>query len=84
MLYGMDIKQAATSLIKQGTKGGETNFDQLSGLVNRERGAIRLTQLKIASGALAAEGNVTISPPKNFPDASAPRSRHSAPARVCH
>jgi len=66
VLYGMDIKQAATSLIKQGTKGGETNFDQMSGLVNMERGAIRLTQLKIASGALAAEGNVTISPQKKL------------------
>ncbi len=62
VLHGVDIMQAATSMIKQGATGGETRFDQLSGHLNMERGAYRFTQLKIASGVLAADGNVNISP----------------------
>jgi uncharacterized protein involved in outer membrane biogenesis len=62
VLHGVDIQQAATSMIKQGATGGETRFDQLSGHLNVERGAYRFTQLKIASGVLAADGNVNISP----------------------
>jgi len=61
-LHGIDIQKAATSLIKQGTAGGETRFQQLSGHLAMERGSYRFTQLKIASGALAADGNVNISP----------------------
>ncbi len=66
VLHGVDIKQAATHLIKQGATGGETRFDQLSGHLNMERGAYRFTQLKIASGSLAADGNVNISPKKEL------------------
>ncbi len=66
VLYGVDIKQAATSLIKQGAKGGETAFEQLSGQLNLVGGTYRLTQLRIASGALAADGNVNISPKKEL------------------
>jgi uncharacterized protein involved in outer membrane biogenesis len=66
VLHGVDIKQAASSLIKQGATGGETAFDQLSGQLNVAGGTYRLTQLKIASGVLAADGNVTISPKKEL------------------
>jgi uncharacterized protein involved in outer membrane biogenesis len=66
VLHGVDIKQAATSLIKQGVTGGETHFDLLSGHLNMEGGAFRFTQLKIASGVLAADGNVNISPKKDL------------------
>lgn len=62
VLHGVDIQQAATSMLKQGATGGETRFDQLSGHLNMERSAYRFTQLKIASGVLAADGNVNISP----------------------
>ena len=61
VLHGVDIAKAATSLFKQGAPGGETHFEQLSGHVVRERGAHQFTQLKISSGALAADGNVKIS-----------------------
>lgn len=61
ILYGVDLAKAATSLLKQGAAGGETHFDQLSGHLVRDRGAHQFTQLKIASGALAADGNVSIS-----------------------
>jgi uncharacterized protein involved in outer membrane biogenesis len=62
VLHGVDIQKAATSLIKQGATGGETRFEQLSGHLVRDRGAHQFTQLKISSGALAADGNVNISP----------------------
>ena len=66
VLHGVDIKQAATSLLKQGASGGETAFEQLSGHLNIAGGTHRLTQIKIASGALAADGNVNISPKKEL------------------
>jgi uncharacterized protein involved in outer membrane biogenesis len=65
-LGGVDIHKAATNLIKQGTSGGETRFDQLSGHLLMERGGYRFTQLKIASGALAADGDVSISRTKEL------------------
>jgi uncharacterized protein involved in outer membrane biogenesis len=66
VLHGVDIQKAATSLIKQGTSGGETRFEHLSGHLAMEHGGYRFTQLKIASGALAADGNVTISAKKQL------------------
>jgi uncharacterized protein involved in outer membrane biogenesis len=66
VLHGVDIAQAATNLIKHGATGGETHFDQLSGHLDMERSALRFTQLKIASGVLAADGNVNISPTKDL------------------
>ncbi len=63
VLYGVDISKAATSLIsKDGGKGGETRFDELSGHLVMERGTQRFTSLKVATGSLSADGNVTISP----------------------
>ena len=66
VLHGVDIQGAATSLFKQGSKGGETRFDQLSGQLQMDRGAYRFTQIRIASGALAADGNLSISPKKEL------------------
>ncbi len=64
VLQGVDIREAATQLSGQGTTGGETRFDALSGYLVMERGGYHFTQLKIASGALAVDGNVSISPKK--------------------
>ena len=64
VLYGVDIRKAATSLLTKEPTGGETRFDELSGQLVMERGAYRFTQLKIASGALAASGNVNIAQDK--------------------
>jgi uncharacterized protein involved in outer membrane biogenesis len=66
VLYGVDIQKAATRLITKEPTGGETRFDELSGQLVMERGAYRFTQLNIASGALAATGNVTISATKSL------------------
>jgi uncharacterized protein involved in outer membrane biogenesis len=60
ILHGVDIAKAATSLIKGGASGGETHFEQLSGHLVRDRGAHKFTDLKISSGALAADGNVNV------------------------
>jgi uncharacterized protein involved in outer membrane biogenesis len=63
VLHGTDIKKAATSLLRKNEPtGGETRFDKLSGHLAVDRGTRRLTKLNVASGALAADGNVTISP----------------------
>jgi len=66
VLYGVDIQKAATNLVKQGTTGGETRFKQLLGHLVMEHGGYRFTQLKIASGALAVDGNVDVSPKKEL------------------
>ncbi|MDO9012020.1 MAG: AsmA family protein [Gallionella sp.] len=66
VLHGVDIQKAATHLGKQGAVGGETRFDNLSGYLVREGGSHRFTQLKIASGALAVDGQVNVSPKKEL------------------
>jgi uncharacterized protein involved in outer membrane biogenesis len=66
ILHGVDIQKSATNLSKQGTAGGETRFEQLSGHLIMEHGGYRFTQLKIASGALAADGDVNVSPKKEL------------------
>lgn len=65
VLQGIDLQRAATQLIKR-ESGGETRFDTLSGHFAMERGTQRITQLKVASGALSADGHVTIAPDKSL------------------
>lgn len=64
VLHGVDIQQAATRLIKQGSSGGETRFEHLSGHLQVAQGSRHFTQLKIASGVLAADGKLSITPEK--------------------
>ena len=66
VLKGVDIEQAATRLSKKGTTGGETRFETLSGHLNLAHRTFRFTQLQIASGALAVDGNLDISPVKKL------------------
>lgn len=63
VLHGIDIQKAATSLITKDSSG-QTRFETLSGHFAMERGTQHLTGLKVASGSLAADGNVTIAPNK--------------------
>lgn len=63
VLQGIDIQKAASSLITRDSSG-QTRFDTLSGHFAMERGTQRITSLKVASGSLAADGNVTIAPNK--------------------
>ena len=62
VLHGVDMRKAATLGSEDGGKGGETRFDRLRGQLTIERGTRRLTRLDIVSGALLADGSVTISP----------------------
>ena len=64
-LGGVDIQKAATNLIKQGTNGGKRVRSVVWTCV-MEHGSYRFTQLKIASGALAADGDVNISRTKEL------------------
>lgn len=66
VLHGFDLANAAAVLLKQGTAGGQTRFDELSGRLVTERKSYRFTHLRIASGGLAAQGHVTIAPSKAF------------------
>ena len=66
VLYGLDLPGAVGALTKQGQSGGQTQFDELDGRLLVERGAYRFTQLRVASGALAARGNVTIGANKSL------------------
>lgn len=63
VLQGIDIQKAATSLLTRDSSG-QTRFDTLSGHFAMERGTQRITSLKVSSGSLAADGNVTIAPNK--------------------
>lgn len=63
VLQGIDIQKAASSLLTKDSSG-ETRFDTLSGHFAMERGTQRITGLKVSSGSLAADGNVTIAPNK--------------------
>jgi uncharacterized protein involved in outer membrane biogenesis len=66
VLYGLDLPGAVAALTKHGQSGGQTQFEELEGRLLVERGAYRFTQLRIASGALAARGNVTIGANKSL------------------
>jgi uncharacterized protein involved in outer membrane biogenesis len=63
VLDGIDIQKAATSLITRDSSG-QTRFDTLSGHFAMDRGTQRITNLKVSSGSLAADGNVTVAPSK--------------------
>lgn len=66
VLHGVDIVEAAKSLVKGGGRGGQTRFDEFSGHMALEGGSYRFTRLNISSGVLAANGEVGISPQKEL------------------
>lgn len=65
VLHGLDLVRAANLLLKQGQRGGETEFDEFSGLLNvRMENAAKqyhLRELKLSSGILAANGELKVS-----------------------
>ena len=63
VLHGFDLTDPAALVLKQGS-GGQTRFDALAGQLVLERRTYRFSQLKIAAGALAAKGHVTVAPSK--------------------
>jgi len=66
VLHGLDLVKVASFLIKQNQSGGETQFEEFSGVLNSTGKQYRLSQLKISSGILAATGQIKISPKKEL------------------
>lgn len=66
VLHGFDLASAAKSLLSGGTTGGQTSFDQLSGNLQVAGQALRLRNVKVASGVLNAKANVDVSATKNL------------------
>lgn len=66
ILHGMDLVKAASLLIKQTGHAGETQFDRLSGQLHTSGKQIELRHMQVASGLLAANGHVRISPSKTL------------------
>lgn len=65
VLYGFDLAKAPMMLLGQG-KGGETRFDEFSGLLNVAGKQYKFSNLKISSGLMVANGAVKISPNKEL------------------
>ena len=65
VLYGFDLAKAPSMLLGQG-EGGETKFDELSGLLGISGKTYRLRDLKISSGMMKASGKVKINPNKSL------------------
>ncbi len=65
VLKGVDLEEAAANKSRKGS-GGQTRFEELSGHLAMDRGTQRLTGIKVSSGSMAANGNVTIAPDKSL------------------
>jgi len=65
-LYGFDLAQAVKSLARTGTRGGQTRFDTFSGVAQISGKHYQLRQLKVASGALSAHGDLAIAASKRL------------------
>lgn len=66
VLHGVDLAKAATLLLNAGEKGGDTQFDQLTGTLHMSGKQIELKGFNISSGLLAANGNVKVSPARQL------------------
>jgi hypothetical protein len=70
VLNGLDLVKAASIFIKQGQRGGETEFDQFSGVLQVTNANVvkqyHLRDLELSSGLLAAAGQVRVSPAKEL------------------
>ncbi|MDP1680623.1 MAG: AsmA family protein [Burkholderiales bacterium] len=66
VLYGLDLERAVQSLATQGTRGGQTRFDELSGTLVIAGKHYQMNQMKVASGILSADGNVDIAANKKL------------------
>lgn len=66
VLYNFDIAEAAKSVVKGGTKDGQTRFDEFSGRMLLDGSGYHFKDLAISSGVLTAHGNLDISPKKQL------------------
>lgn len=66
VLHGVDLVKMASLLVKQTEKGGETQFEEFSGLLNMNGKQYHLKDIKISSGMLAGTGQVKVKPNKEL------------------
>ena len=62
VLHGVNLAKAGSLLLNKGAKGGDTQFDELTGDLHTYGKQISLKAFKVASGLLTANGNLQISP----------------------
>jgi AsmA-like C-terminal region/AsmA family len=60
VLHGLDLVRVASLLLKQNQGGGETQFNEFSGVLSVSGKQYHLRDLKISSGLLAATGQVKV------------------------
>ena len=60
VLHGLDLIKLATLLTAQDKEGGDTAFEDFSGVLNMVGRRYHLRDLKISSGALEANGQVKV------------------------
>jgi uncharacterized protein involved in outer membrane biogenesis len=65
VLNGLDLVKAASIFIKQGQRGGETEFEEFAGELNVNNASTakqyHLREIKLRSGLLAASGQIKVS-----------------------
>ncbi len=66
VLHGLDLVKVASLLLKQNQSGGETQFDEFSGLLKVSGKQYHIQNLEISSGLLAAAGQVKVKPNKTL------------------
>ncbi|MDP2878700.1 MAG: AsmA family protein [Sulfuricella sp.] len=66
VLHGFDLASAAQPIKTKEVRGGQTEFEEFSGIFNIAGKDIRLSKLNISSGVLNANGDVEISPSKQL------------------
>lgn len=77
VLHGLDLVKIASLLLKKDKNGGETEFDEFSGLLNIEGKQYHIKDIKISSGLLAANGQVQVKPNKELDGAIEVALKHS-------
>lgn len=66
VLHGLDLVKLASLLIKQGSNGGATEFQEFSGLLNMTGNQYQLRDIKVSSGLIVATGQVKVKPNKQL------------------
>ncbi len=61
-IFKADLEKASTTLSKEGSHGGETVFQHLSGHARFENNHIKLSDVEIISDSMSANGDIRINP----------------------
>jgi len=78
VLYGVDLSKAASLFLRQGQKGGETQFDEFSGITLVNGKQYLFKDLKISSGLMSADGYVKLMPDKTLDGITKVKVKNSA------